>query len=625
MSNALKGLPGQYLDSIPWRVFKRLAFYQILLTSFLAISTAYLARYYLKESVVKQSIAQAKSELSLLRNFIRGQNLSPAEWCRGSDFEHLKYDHLTLFDDRGQTLCSWPDDHTHQTNPIAWPEIKRAFEDGEGVVVRKFEDHEGDSVNSAIHLESEGRVYLLHLNFSLNSMLISMESLDKAILFFLFPLLVLISLLSLYNSIQVSTPLGQILEKMQEIRNMSRAEKESAQELTIPDQQDEWAVLEKTVDQIKLDLGSYLNDLYVENEKISKLMASISDCILAIDNKQNILFANVQFRKNFVPKIWRKQKLDEFKVWEIIREHDILELGNLVIDTGERRKERQLQLDIKEGKAKAYFDLTVSPLEQADGSIIGAVYVFHNVTDKRTAEQLREDFVTNVSHEVRTPLTALKGYVQMLRQSLYDPQKKEIVEECMNKIVSNSDRLTHLFSDILNLNVIETKKKIKKEWVLVEDLTSQVISNVKQSYPEKNITITLDYKIDRIHVQPQLFEQVVNNLLDNAYKYTPEGSNVIIEWDQNDKNYILNLRDNGELIPTEHFSRLFERFYRMDNHRSREMGGTGLGLAIVKHIVQKHLGKISVNHNPNGIGNVFTVKVPRKKSKHKNEFNQLTS
>jgi two-component system phosphate regulon sensor histidine kinase PhoR len=277
--------------------------------------------------------------------------------------------------------------------------------------------------------------------------------------------------------------------------------------------------------------------------------------------------------------------------------------------TGEPVKRRNMELQVKGGKRLSYFDIKVNPLFTQKQDVFGAVGVFHDVTERKLAEQMREDFVANVSHEIRTPLTAIKGFAQIIRDT--PPEQQESVKPFLSKLETNADRLTNLFNDILDLSVIESKHKVNKETISPEDLTEAVLINVRQSYPKKGITSQLSSNISQIWGNPVFIEQVVTNLVENAFKYTPKNGSVSVEWYKSDSGKwdILKVSDNGIGIPKAHHERLFERFYRVDSGRSREAGGTGLGLAIVKHIVNIHNGRISLE-SKEGEGTSFIVRIP---------------
>lgn len=345
---------------------------------------------------------------------------------------------------------------------------------------------------------------------------------------------------------------------------------------------------------------------------MATVMESISDSILAIGLQEEILFANQQFKKNFFPKEMRKKEIHPFKIWEITQNAELKNLFNECLLKGDMVKKRNVELSTKRGKRKLFFDIKVNPLLNQKGEVFGAVGVFHDVTERKLADQMREDFVANVSHEIRTPLTAIKGHAQIICQT--PPEKMETVAPFFKKLEVNADRLTNLFNDILQLSVIESTHKVMKETLFPEEITDNVIMNIRQSYMDKEIKIHSLYELERIWGNPPFLEQLLTNLIENAYKYTPHGGEIFISWkksnqDKGEKWDILRVRNTGIGIPKECRSRLFERFYRVDSGRSRQMGGTGLGLAIVKHIVNIHSGKISVDSKEEK-ETLFTVKLP---------------
>jgi two-component system, OmpR family, phosphate regulon sensor histidine kinase PhoR len=606
----------KYLDGLPWRFFRKLALMQIIITSLMVVTTAYIARYYLRTFVTTQAQEHLEESLNFLVKSFSQRDFDALEWCQNLNW-HSKA-RFTIMALDGTPLCDTQIDLEKLGNHSDRPEFILAFQEPIGFATRFSDSAQTQFMNGAILVRNQMQEpqFILRQSFPLERMTSAMRALDQSIMIFVFPLLILTSLFSLYGSLQVSSPLRSLLAKIEHMKRISHRSKGKGQDpyadqSYIEREKDEWLLLEKTLDRAKVDLENYLSELYVENEKITILMESISDSILAISKSEMILLANGQFKKNFVPLDLKKRDLTDFKVWEIFRDTEVQEIYREVLQSEVSKKVRNLQFDIKGGKARGYFDMTVSPMHDSQNNVIGAVCVFHNVTDRKSAEQLREDFVTNVSHEVRTPLTALKGYVQILKSTLEQDKCTDEVQNCLNRIESNSDRLTHLFNDILNLSVIESKRKVTKSLISTEEITGSVLANVKQSYLSKQIVVQTLYTSENVYANSPLLEQVLTNLLDNAFKYTPDKGQVSVLWDTDSHYYVLTVKDNGEQIPREHHPRLFERFYRVDSSRSRGQGGTGLGLAIVKHIVQKHYGSISVGHNPEG-GNYFCVKFPIK-------------
>lgn len=580
---------------------------QIVVSSLVIISTAWMARYYLKTYITTQAEEQLEESLTLIKNSIQTQNISPIRWCQSLKLNWTT--RYTLINTQGKVLCDNYLKPELMEDQLGFPEIQEAMRLGFSSQIRFDPIAETNMIFGAVSIDSNHdglkERFIIRQTVPLHKLDTAMKELDRSIIIFLFPLLVLTSLVSLWGSLQVSFPLRSILKK---VDRMKRVTKDDVTSFNFTSK-DEWSIVEKTLDKAQQGLERYIEQLYNENEKMGTVMESITDSILAIGLNEEILFANHHFKKNFLSKSIKHKEIVNFKIWEITTDLELQSLFNDCLLTGEPVKRRNIELPIKGGKRNSFFDVKVNPLFDQKGDIFGAVGVFHDVTERKLAEQMREDFVANVSHEIRTPLTAIKGFAQVIKDT--PKENLESVNPFLDKLEANADRLTTLFNDILQLSVIESKQKVGKETINPCDLTDQVVMNVKQSYPQKDITVHNICELTKIWGNPQFMEQVVTNLVENAFKYTPEGGEVTVHWklSENKKWDMLKVSDTGHGIPKVHHERLFERFYRVDSGRSRQAGGTGLGLAIVKHIVGIHNGKISVE-SKEGKGTTFTVKLP---------------
>lgn len=252
---------------------------------------------------------------------------------------------------------------------------------------------------------------------------------------------------------------------------------------------------------------------------------------------------------------------------------------------------------------------SLSPDEASLNSqvIDGCVIIFHDITDIRKTEKMRRDFVANVSHELRTPLSAIEGYSETLLDGAIDDQA--VCRDFINVIYRHSLRLTQLVEDLLDLSKLESPDyKPDLVPISLQNLIQPALVLVQEKADEKNIRISIElhHPLTLIMADPSSMQQVITNLLDNAIKYTPTDGQVSIHAFDNGKGKIqVDVKDNGIGIEAKHLSRIFERFYRVDKARSRDMGGTGLGLSIVKHIVQLHGGEIWVDSKVNE-GSVFS-------------------
>ena len=260
------------------------------------------------------------------------------------------------------------------------------------------------------------------------------------------------------------------------------------------------------------------------------------------------------------------------------------------------------------GPDRRVFDLRVVPL-RTSGVVTGAVGVFFDVTRLERLEVVRQEFLSNVSHELRTPLTSIVALSETLEVgALDDPENNR---RFLSIIQKNAARMHRLIDDILELSAIEAGNvKIKPELVHLRPLVEDVVGSLAAKAAFRNINIrNLVPSEFEVFADPHRLVQMLTNLIDNAVKFNRDGGTVSISFSRKDRDQI-SVEDTGEGIPSHHLDRLFERFYRVDRARSRELGGTGLGLAIVKHLAKSHGGEVSVSSRF-GEGTQFKIELPR--------------
>jgi two-component system phosphate regulon sensor histidine kinase PhoR len=252
-----------------------------------------------------------------------------------------------------------------------------------------------------------------------------------------------------------------------------------------------------------------------------------------------------------------------------------------------------------------------SPLFDASNRQIGSLLVMNDVTQLRHLENVRSDFVANVSHEIKTPLTAIKGFVETLQQGSVDRPEEQ--ERFLDIVLRHVNRLNAILEDLLSLSRIEQEKdqkEIELESGSIKEVVQTAVQVCQTKAAAKNIEVKLDCP-DEIttRIDATLLEQALVNLIDNAIKYSDQNSTVQIQACRQDAEVLIHITDQGPGIHRRHLPRLFERFYRIDKARSRKLGGTGLGLAIVKHIIQAHGGHVAVDSTL-GKGSTFTIHLP---------------
>ena len=262
------------------------------------------------------------------------------------------------------------------------------------------------------------------------------------------------------------------------------------------------------------------------------------------------------------------------------------------------------------GPERQVFDLRVVPIGSANGNgAEGALGVFFDITRMERLEIVRQEFLSNVSHELRTPLTAIIAFVETLENGAIED--RESSERFLSIIRKNASRMHSLIDDILELTAIEGGNVSLRAapvdlYMLVEDVCASLAAKAAA----QNVTIKNNIEPEvTVYADERRLEQMLTNLIDNGIKFSREHGTVAISYESNTRDKIL-VQDNGDGIPSQHLERLFERFYRVDRARSRDMGGTGLGLAIVKHLALLHHGEVTVASEL-GKGTTFTIHLPK--------------
>jgi two-component system phosphate regulon sensor histidine kinase PhoR len=327
--------------------------------------------------------------------------------------------------------------------------------------------------------------------------------------------------------------------------------------------------------------------------------------VLAVDSDERILTFN-QAAGSFLGIDLSSAK--GHAIQEVIRNADIQRFLSGVL-TGKGPAEGEIVLH---GTDNKFLQLSGTLLHDIGGKKIGALVVLNDITRMRKLENMRREFVANVSHELKTPITSIKGYVETLQEGALGD--KENVQKFLDIVLKQSDHLNAIVDDLLSLSRIEQDAE-KGEIQLTEENLRHIIDATTVDYElkarERNIKVIVNCSEEiMVKANSRLLEQAIGNLLDNAIKYSEPGKAVEVEATSNLDEIVIRVSDHGNGIAPEHLPRLFERFYRVDKGRSRELGGTGLGLAIVKHITQAHGGSVTVESTL-GTGSIFTLHLPK--------------
>jgi len=320
--------------------------------------------------------------------------------------------------------------------------------------------------------------------------------------------------------------------------------------------------------------------------------------VLVLDRKGSALYANPFFLKSFPIEGGVEGK----SVSDCIKSEGLLKSVEVFLKNRGGASE-----DIEISDGTRHFSVHIVPVkDKADFSLM---LFLQDITEEKRVETIKRDFVANVSHELRTPLASIKGYSETLLDGAMDD--RETLSEFLRVIDRHATRMSRLIDDLLILSRLESHQMtIVASPIDLGELVSSTVKGFEKQARDKGITlsVTVPQELSKALGDRDRLEQVMVNLLDNAIKYTPSGGKVMVCACQEDAFIRVDVADTGIGIPEADISRIFERFYRVDKARSRELGGTGLGLAIVKHIIQGHNGRLHVESTP-GKGSVFSFSI----------------
>lgn len=342
------------------------------------------------------------------------------------------------------------------------------------------------------------------------------------------------------------------------------------------------------------------------SDRLATVLGAMSEGVLAVDPNLQVLFANRAAGRllGFDAPLAAGKKL-----MEVARNQMLLDASTEALHQNRvvAKESKRYEIEALQGNAQTLaFRATPIPGNPPPGVVL----VLLDITELRRLEFLRQEFVANVSHELKTPLTAIKAFTETLLNGAIDDQQYN--RKFLTQIETEADRLHELIMDVLRLAQIESgHQPFELEKVAVLEAVVAAIARHAAAAEAKQIRLELDPSLPGCIVlaDDEGLRQILDNLIDNAIKYTEAGGMVRVSGRRVERSFDVEVHDSGVGIPKESLDRIFERFYRVDRARSRELGSTGLGLAIVKHLVQSFGGSIHVRSEP-GVGSVFTVRLP---------------
>jgi two-component system phosphate regulon sensor histidine kinase PhoR len=355
-------------------------------------------------------------------------------------------------------------------------------------------------------------------------------------------------------------------------------------------------ILNHSADQLE----SRLHEVARERGRLDAILAAMDDGVLAVDHRGTVILAN----QALVAGLDLVDPLGRHYV-EVIRQREVGAVIEEVLRTADR-----LAVEVEIVHLRRVFALTGVPFPATEGTPPGAVLTFHDATERRRVDRIRRDFVANASHELRTPLTSIRGFVEALEDGAVG--EPETAQRFLGKIRVHADRMASLVEDLLELSRLESGER-PPHWEKVSpaDVVEDVVVSFSGLAGRKEVALgRSDAGAPMVVTDADRLRRILENLVENAVKYTPSGGKVEVKSRPGpDRGAVLEVKDNGPGIAAEHLPRIFERFYRVDKARSRELGGTGLGLAIVRHLAEGMGASVSVESEP-GRGTLFRVALP---------------
>lgn len=349
------------------------------------------------------------------------------------------------------------------------------------------------------------------------------------------------------------------------------------------------------------NLNTNIRALKRRNIEFEAMLKSMASGVIAVDNNDMVMFTNDVFSQMVE---CSKDKIERQPFYTFMRNAVLFQIITEVRETRETVM-REGTMDLADEKI---IRVTATPLLKENEKNLGILLILEDITQIRKLENIRRDFVSNVTHELKTPLTSIRGFVDTLKAGAI--KEEQVAVRFLDIIDIEAERLSSLINDILLLSEIESKEEHEIVPCKVNTVISEVIELLQPKIADKNVLIVFEPQpyVEDYPANADRMKQLLINLLDNAVKYTEVGT-ITIKCEQKNNKLLLSVEDTGIGMEEEHLDRIFERFYRVDKGRSRKMGGTGLGLSIVKHIVERYNGTIKVESKLNQ-GTKFTIQLP---------------
>jgi two-component system phosphate regulon sensor histidine kinase PhoR len=501
---------------------------------------------------------------------------------------------ITLISTDGTVLADSAEDASRMDNHLQRPEVQQALGAGTGSATRFSDTLHQNMLYMALRTEREP-VAFVRLALPLGVVEEELSWLRGVIWTAAGITLAGALLLSLFLARRTSVPLMELADAARAIAAGAYGRR------VTNNARDEVAALTVAFNEMSQACARHIEGMDQERQRLLAVLRSMVEGVLVLDAGQHVEFCNhAACDLLAVPRDGATGR----KLWETVRHRELMELVDRIFAQPEPQHD---ELEVAGTEPRV---LTVHGTQLPGDPIRGAVLVLHDITPLRKLERVRQDFVANASHELKTPLAAIQATAETLLDGAHrDPEHAVHFLECIKE---NAERLHRLVRDLLTLGRVEAgKEQLEIGPVPLLPVVEATLARVEPQAQAKNLRLEcLPPQLPvTVRAEEEALCEILDNLVENAIKYTPSGGQVTVRWRAEAREAILEIADTGIGIPDKDLSRIFERFYRVDRARSRELGGTGLGLSIVKHLAQSLGGSISVTSQV-GTGSTFAVRMP---------------